>query len=37
MLELNRAQGTTLILVTHDDSLARRCNRQLHLADGRVM
>ena len=37
MLELNRAQGTTLILVTHDEALARRCNRQLHLAEGRVM
>jgi putative ABC transport system ATP-binding protein len=37
MLELNRAQGTTLLLVTHDEVLAQRCNRQLHLADGRVM
>ena len=37
MLELNRAQGTTLILVTHDEALARRCNRQLQLAAGRVM
>ena len=37
MLELNRAQGTTLILVTHDEALARRCSRQLHLVDGRVM
>ena len=37
MLELNRAQGTTLILVTHDEVLARRCNRQLHLAAGRVI
>jgi putative ABC transport system ATP-binding protein len=37
MLELNRAQGTTLILVTHDEALARRCNRQLHLAAGRVL
>ncbi|HUL53962.1 MAG TPA: ATP-binding cassette domain-containing protein [Opitutaceae bacterium] len=37
MLELNRAQGTTLILVTHDEALARRCIRQLHLAAGRVM
>jgi putative ABC transport system ATP-binding protein len=36
MLELNRAQGTTLILVTHDEALAQRCNRQLHLAAGRV-
>jgi putative ABC transport system ATP-binding protein len=37
MLELNRAQGTTLILVTHDEALAKRCNRQLHLAAGKVM
>jgi len=36
MLELNSAQGTTLILVTHDEALARRCGRQLHLAAGRV-
>lgn len=32
MLELNRAQGTTLILVTHDEALARRCSKQLRLA-----
>ena len=37
MLELNRAQGTTLILVTHDESLARRCGKQLRLAAGRVV
>jgi putative ABC transport system ATP-binding protein len=37
MLELNRAQGTTLILVTHDEALARRCGRQLQLAAGRVL
>jgi putative ABC transport system ATP-binding protein len=37
MLELNRAQDTTLILVTHDEALARRCNRQLHLAAGRIV
>ncbi len=36
MLELNRAQGITLILVTHDEALARRCNRQLRLEAGRV-
>lgn len=36
MLELNRAQGTTLILVTHDEALARRCTRQLRLAAGKV-
>jgi putative ABC transport system ATP-binding protein len=37
MLELNRAQGTTLILVTHDEALARRCGKQLQLAAGRVV
>ncbi len=37
MLELNRAQGTTLILVTHDEALARRCGRQLRLSAGRVL
>ena len=36
MLELNSVQATTLIIVTHDEALARRCNRQLHLAAGRV-
>ena len=36
MLELNREQGTTLILVTHDEALAKRCGRQLSLAAGKV-
>lgn len=37
MLELNRAQGTTLILVTHDENLARHCGKQLRLAAGQVV
>lgn len=37
MLDLNRAQGTTLILVTHDEALAQRCGRQLRLEGGRVV
>jgi putative ABC transport system ATP-binding protein len=37
MLELNHAQGTTLILVTHDEALARRCGKQLRLAAGRIV
>ena len=37
LLDLNRAQGTTLILVTHDEALARRCGRQLRLEAGRVI
>lgn len=34
MLVLNREQDTTLILVTHDEALARQCNKQLRLATG---
>ena len=37
MFELNRAQGTTLILVTHDEALAQRCGKQLRLEAGRVV
>jgi len=37
MLELNGAQGTTLILVTHDEALAQQCGRQLRLAAGRIV
>ncbi len=37
MFELNFAQGTTLILVTHDESLAARCGKQLRLSAGRVV
>jgi putative ABC transport system ATP-binding protein len=36
LLDMNRAQGTTLILVTHDATLAQRCGRQLHLAAGQL-
>jgi putative ABC transport system ATP-binding protein len=34
MFELNRERHTTLMLVTHDESLSRRCNRVLRLAGG---
>ena len=34
---LNRAAGTTLILVTHERELARRCNRILELDAGRLV
>jgi putative ABC transport system ATP-binding protein len=37
MFELNRSSSTTLILVTHDTSLAERCDRVLALDAGRLV
>lgn len=37
LLQLHRDQGSTLILVTHDPSLAARAERVLSLRDGRVV
>ncbi|MEY2842123.1 MAG: hypothetical protein RI920_160, partial [Pseudomonadota bacterium] len=36
MFELNRENGTTLVLVTHDPAMAQRCGRQLRIAAGRM-
>ena len=37
LFEAHADAGTTLILVTHDESLASRCQRQLHLDGGRLV
>ncbi|MCQ0030802.1 ABC transporter ATP-binding protein [Burkholderia glumae] len=37
MFELNRAQGATLVLVTHDAALARRCDATVTLDGGRIV
>ena len=37
LFELARADGTTLILITHDMALAGRCDRILRIADGLVV
>ncbi len=37
LFELNQEQGTTLVLVTHDEALARRCGRQIHIDAGCIV
>jgi putative ABC transport system ATP-binding protein len=34
---LNKNQGITLLLVTHDSDLAARCKRQIYIQDGRII
>jgi putative ABC transport system ATP-binding protein len=36
MFELKRARGATLVLVTHDSSLAARCDRTIRLRSGQI-
>ncbi len=35
--ELSRADGLTVIVVTHDDQVAARCDRVVRISDGRVV
>jgi putative ABC transport system ATP-binding protein len=37
MFDLNREQGTTLVLVTHDRGIAQRCDRRITIEAGRVV
>jgi putative ABC transport system ATP-binding protein len=37
LLSLHAEQGTTLIIVTHDASVAHRCQRIIHLKDGQIV
>ena len=34
LMDLNREQGATLVMVTHDERLAARCNRTFHIEAG---
>ncbi|HET8869753.1 MAG TPA: ABC transporter ATP-binding protein [Aquabacterium sp.] len=36
MFSLNKEKGTTLVLVTHDEEIAQRCDRRLHIHAGQL-
>jgi putative ABC transport system ATP-binding protein len=36
VFDLNRSSGTTLVMVTHDEQLARRCGRAVRLVAGQI-
>jgi putative ABC transport system ATP-binding protein len=36
LFDLNRKKGITLIIVTHDDDLADKCDRRFEMKDGRL-
>jgi putative ABC transport system ATP-binding protein len=37
LFDLNREHGITLVIVTHDEELAARCDRRINLRDGLVV
>lgn len=37
LFELNRELGTTLVLITHEERLAQRCQRRIELSAGRLL
>ncbi len=34
---LNREKGITLVIVTHDEALAQKCDRQIRIQDGQII
>lgn len=36
LFSLNKEKGITLIIVTHDEELAQKCNRQIRITDGHI-
>lgn len=36
LFKLNKEHGITLIIVTHDDDLAKKCNKRVYIKDGLI-
>jgi lipoprotein-releasing system ATP-binding protein len=36
MRDMNKTNGTTFLIVTHDPRLAQRCDRIIELVDGNI-
>jgi len=37
LMEINEKQGVTFIIVTHNESLSKRCHRVIEMVDGRLL
>lgn len=37
LFDLNKKKGVTLVIVTHDDDLAKLCDRQIRISDGKII
>lgn len=37
LAQINKTRGTTFVIATHNEALARRCHRVLHMRDGRIV
>jgi putative ABC transport system ATP-binding protein len=37
LFALNKEKGITLVIVTHDEDLAAKCDRQVYLKDGEIV
>ena len=37
LFSLNKTEGRTLVIVTHDEELARKCDIQINLRDGKII
>lgn len=37
LFSYSKDQGATLVIVTHDEDLARRCDMQIHIKDGEIV